>query len=353
MRLVGIGDLFIPCSYIEQGFASLAPLGVTVETVEWRLEDFDQLQEVNLKIEQAGSDAVEPPDYVAEALRDARIVVTHFCPVTAGLLDRCPQVKVVGVLRGGCENVNVDHARRKGILVFNTPGRNADAVADFTVGVMIAECRNIAKGHHGLKQGQWIRRYPNYRTIPDMPGRTVGLIGLGEIGRKVARRLVGFDVEILGCDPYVSAAAARRSGARLVELDELLRSSDFVSLHARLTQANRKMIGRRELGLMKPTAYLVNTARAHLVDEDALHEALAAGRIAGAAIDVFEAEPPGIDHPLVRLANITVTPHMAGGSVDAFINSPRRLAADMAHLFGDPSEIRFLLNPEALAAWRA
>src|SRR5512141_248566 len=151
MNLVGIGDLFIPCQYIETGFARLAPFGVNVKTVEWHFDTFDQLQEANLKVEKNGCEAVEPPAEVVEKAVQAEILVTHFCPVTRALIDRCPDLKYIGVLRGGYENVNISYAVQKGIRVFNTPGRNADAVADFTVGMAIAECRNIAKGHHGLK----------------------------------------------------------------------------------------------------------------------------------------------------------------------------------------------------------
>jgi D-3-phosphoglycerate dehydrogenase len=349
MKLVGIGDLFVPCWAISQGFAELAAHGVQVETVEWQLDGFDQLQAINLRVEQGGSDAVEPPDDIYAAAAAAEILITHFCPVTRRLIDASPRLKVIGVLRGGYENVNFAHARERGLLVFNTPGRNADAVADFTVGMIIAEARNIARGHHGLKSGEWIRTYPNYQHIPDLPGRTVGLIGLGEIGLKVARRLSGFDVQILGYDPYADPTRVAQHGVRVVSLDELLAAADFVSLHARLTAGNRHMIGARELALMKPAAYLINTARAGLVDEDALSQALSEGRLAGAALDVFEKEPPGRDHPLVNLANVTLTPHMAGGSVDAFVNSPKRLAADMAHLFGRPEDVRYVLNRESLA----
>jgi D-3-phosphoglycerate dehydrogenase len=351
MKLLGIGDLFIPCHYIAKPFQALEQFGVQVQALDWQLESFDQLQNINLQVEQGGSEAVETPDDIVEQARDAEIIITHFCTLTKRLIDACPKLKAIGVLRAGYENVNVAYAKEKGILVFNTPGRNADAVADFTVGVMIAECRNIAKGHHGLKNGEWIRTYPNYRTIPDLPGRTVGLIGLGEIGLKVAKRVKGFDMEVVGYDPYAKPEVAQAQGVKLVSLDELLKASDFVSVHARLTAENRHLIGAREFGLMKPTSYFINTARAGLVDEDALYQALKSGTIAGAAIDVFEKEPPGVDHPLVTLENITITPHMAGGSVDAFYNSPKRLAADMINLFQDQSKIRFVLNRDRLAAW--
>jgi len=351
MKLVGIGDLFVPRWAISRGFAELAAHGVQVETVEWQLDGLDQLQAINLLVEQGGSDAVEPPEEIFAAAAEAEILITHFCPVTRRLIEACPRLKVIGVLRGGYENVNFAYARERGLLVFNTPGRNADAVADFTVGMIIAEARNIARGHHGLKNGEWIRTYPNYQHIPDLPGRTVGLIGLGEIGLKVARRLSGFEVRILGYDPYARPKAAAQHGVQLVSLNELLAAADFVSLHARLTADNRHLIGSRELALMQPTAYLINTARAGLVDEDALYHALKDGRIAGAALDVFEKEPPGLEHPLVTLPNVTLTPHMAGGSVDAFVNSPKRLAADMARLFERPDAVRYLLNREGLAAW--
>lgn len=351
MRLVGIGDLFVPCWAIGQGFARLAEHGVQVTTIDWQLDSFDQLQAINLEIEKSGSDAVEPPDYILDAASDAEILITHFCPVTQRLLAACPRLRVVGVLRGGYENVNLPAIRERGLLLFNTPGRNADAVADFTVGLIIAEARNIARGHHGLKTGQWIRTYPNYLHIPDLPGRTVGLIGLGEIGLKVAQRLTGFEMQILGYDPFANPDLVAQRGIRLVSLDELLAAADFVSLHARLTRENHHMIAARELALMRPTAYLINTARAGLVDEQALYHALRERRIAGAALDVFDQEPPGLDHPLVSLPNVTLTPHMAGGSVDAFINSPKRLAADLIHLFDRPADVRYLVNREQLRTY--
>ena len=351
MKLVGIGDLFVPCWAISRGFAELAAHGVQVETVEWKLDGFDQLQAINLQVEQRGSDAVEPPEEIFAAAAEAEILITHFCPVTRCLIEASPRLKVIGVLRGGFENVNFAYARERGLLVFNTPGRNADAVADFTVGMIDRGARNIARGHHGLKNGEWIRTYPNYQHIPDLPGRAVGLIGLGEIGLKVARRLSGFDVQLLGYDPYAKPEVVAQHGVHLIGLDDLLATSDFVSLHARLTAENRHMIGPRELALMQPTAYLINTARAGLVDEDALYQVLKEGRLAGAALDVFEKEPPGLDHPLVMLPNVTLTPHMAGGSVDAFVNSPKRLASDMARLFDRAETVSYLLNRENLAAF--
>jgi D-3-phosphoglycerate dehydrogenase len=250
-------------------------------------------------------------------------------------------LKVIGVLRAGTENVNVAHATEKGILVYNTPGRNSDSVADFTVGLIICECRNIARGHHGLKTGRWIRDYPNQGRIPDLPGKTVGLVGLGEVGRKVARRLAGFDVRLLGHDPHLTTAPP---GVTLTSLEKLAEESDFVSIHARLTAQTVHLIGRRLIARMKPTAYLINTARAGLVDERALYEALRDRRIEGAALDVFETEPPGSDNPLVLLDNVTLTPHMAGGSNDAFFNSPARLAAEMVKLWDGQGSL-FIVNP--------
>jgi D-3-phosphoglycerate dehydrogenase / 2-oxoglutarate reductase len=340
--LVGIGELFIPHDRIREGFAAFRGLGVEVRTLDWRLPGFPALQEINHLVEESGPDVWQPPAEIVDAVREADILVTEFCPVGRALIDAAPHLAVIGILRAGTENVNVAHATSRGILVYNTPGRNADSVADFTVGLIICECRNIARGHHGLKEGRWIRDYHNQGRIPDLPGRSVGLVGLGEIGAKVAKRLAGFDVRLLGHDPYVRRAPP---GVTLVSLEQLAAESDFVSIHARLTPATERLIGRDIIARMKPTAYLVNTARSGLVDEQALYEALRDGRLEGAALDVFDTEPPGADHPLVRLDNVTLTPHMAGGSNDAFFNSPARLAAEMATLW-DGVASRFIVNPE-------
>ncbi len=346
VKLVGVGELFIPHEHIRRGFAPLERKGVSLQTFDWKLSGFQELQNINHLVEKEGSDAYDPPDYIYKAVSDADILITEFCPVPKKLIDNAARLKVVGVLRAGVENVNVAHATERGVLVYNTPGRNSDAVADFTVGMIICEARNIARGHRGLKDGQWIREYPNSGRIPDLPGKTVGLVGLGEIGQKVARRLAGFDVRVLGCDPFVTSQPA---GVVMTTLERLMAESDFVSLHARLTKDTEGLIGAKLIALMKPTAYFINTSRSGLVDEQALYEALRDRRIEGAALDVFNKEPPGKEYPLVLLDNVTLTPHMAGGSNDAFFNSPARLAAEMAKLW-DGERSRFILNPEVFDA---
>lgn len=342
MKLVGIGDLFIPNDYILSGFEKLKKLGVETTAVEWKLKDFEELQNINLAVEHGGSEAYEPPQYIVDAVSDADIIITEFCPITKKVIDSCKNLKVIGVLRAGYENINISYASSKNILVYNTPGRNADSVADFTIGLLISESRNIARGHLGLKNGEWIREYPNSGHIPDLPGKNVGIIGLGEIGQKVAKRLTGFDVNILGYDPFVSNPPY---GIKMVSLEELMRESDFVTIHVRALKETENMVNRDLIAMMKPTAYFINTSRSSVADEKAIYDALKDKRIAGAALDVFDMEPPGKDYPLVGLENVTITPHMAGGSNDAFLNSPKKLAAEIIKLW-DGDKSRFIINKD-------
>lgn len=304
------------------------------------LKDFQELQNINLLAEHGGSEAYEPPKYIIEAVREADIIITEFCTITRKIIDVCTNLKVIGVLRAGTENINVAYADQRNVLVYNTPGRNADAVADFTIGAMISESRNIARGHYGLKNGRWIREYPNSGHIPDLPGKTIGIIGLGEIGQKVAKRLTGFDVNLLGYDPFVKTPPY---GVKLVTLEHLMEESDFITIHVRATKETENLVNRDLTDKMKPTAYLINTSRSSVADENAIYEALKEKRIAGAALDVFNIEPPGKDYPLILLDNVTLTPHMAGGSNDTFLNSPKRLAAEMIKLW-QGQDSRFIVN---------
>lgn len=343
MKIAGIGDLLIPEQYIKKGFAQFEEEGHQVETVQWELKDYEELQSINLEVETHGSESVEPTQEVMDAICDADIIITQFCPITKAVIDSCKNLKVIGVLRGGVENVNVPYAEEKGILVYHTPGRNSNAVADFTVGMMLAECRNIAKSHCNLKKGLWVRDYTNADSVPDMPYKTAGIVGFGEIGRKVAQRLRGFEMRLLVFDPYVSELPKYVTKAG--SLEKLARESDFLTLHMRLTKETEHIINEDILRHMKKEAYLINTARSGLVDEKALYKALKDQKIAGAALDVFDVEPPTADYPLLTLDNVTVTPHLAGGTVDAFTNSPRLLAKEMIGLLQGKTS-RYIVNPE-------
>lgn len=341
MNIIGIGDLLIPAGYIRDAFLPLEENGFTVSTVDWETDGYEELQRINLLVEQGGSEIYEPPVEVVEGIKDADIIITQFCPITRNMIDSCPSLKAIGVLRAGVENVNLDYASEKGILVFNTQGRNANAVADFTVGMMISECRNIAKAHRQLKEGNWIRDYSNKDYVPDLCGKTAGIIGFGSIGRKVAKRLLAFDMNVLAYDPFVTGDQGE---VTMVSLEDLMENSDFVTIHSRLSKETERMINQEMIGKMKPTAYLINTARSGLVDEDALFEALKNHTIAGAALDVFDVEPPGKDYKLVIPENVTITPHLAGGTRDAFTGSPVLLAAEMRKVFLEKTRSGCLMN---------
>ncbi len=324
-KCVAVGDLFVTPNDLSKGLAPLSDLGFEVEVIDFGVEDYDALQAMNHQVEQDGPSCIPLPNHLLDRLRQAHLIVVHFCPVSAQLLAECEQLEAIGTCRTGMSNIDVDAAEARGIPVINCRGRLANAVADFTVGIMICEARNIARGHHALMNGEWRRTFMNLGNIPELPGKTVGLIGLGAIGQATAKRLSGFEVKILAYDPFVEPAMAEALDVQRVDLCDLMSHSDFVSLHVDLRPETSGMITRELLLCMKPTAYLINTARAGIVDEQALIEILANGNIAGAAIDVFETEPLGSEHPLLQLDNVTLTPHMAGGSDDAFRRCPQLL----------------------------
>jgi len=322
---LAVADLFVPPDALRAGLAPLEALGYQVDCVEFDAGDYAGLQAACLAMEKNGPEAVPLSSELRERMVAADLLVVHFCPLPGSIIQAASKLRMIGSCRTGLSNVDVAAAEAAGVPVINARGRLADAVADFTVGLIICEARNIARGHEALRKGQWRRQYANSGAIPDLPGRTVGLVGLGAIGQGVARRLRAFGLRLLAADPYVSESLLSELGVVRVELDELMAQSDFVSVHVDVRPETRGLIDRRRIGLMRPNAYFINTARAEVVDEAALVEALQQGRIAGAGLDVFQTEPPAPDHPLLQLDNVTLTPHMSGGSDDALRHSPQLL----------------------------
>jgi D-3-phosphoglycerate dehydrogenase len=197
------------------------------------------------------------------------------------------------------------------------------------MGLILGEIRNIARSHACLINGDWRRTFPNSKAIPELHEKTVGLVGYGAVGRLMANYLVAFGSNVLAYDPFIHEDPAP---ATMVDLKTLLQESDVVSVHARLTEETYHLIGQAELSLMKPSAILVNTARSGLVDEEALIDVLSERRIMGAALDVFDTEPLPTGHPFLTLDNVTITPHLAGSTVDSFRNCPKLLAGHLARM---------------------
>ncbi|WP_181166358.1 MULTISPECIES: 2-hydroxyacid dehydrogenase [unclassified Mesorhizobium] len=257
------------------------------------------------------------PDEVVDFIDDAEILVTQLAPLSEGMMRRLPGLKLVAVSRGGPINIDMEAARAHGITVVNVPGRNATAVAEFTIGAILAETRLIRVGHEALRKGEWRGDlYRADRTGRELGEMTVGVVGYGNIGTKVVRLLRAFGCHVLVSDPYVQLSAEdRNAGVELVALDDLLSRSDVVTLHSRVTQETRGLIGKDTIARMKPGVIFVNTARGPLVDYDALYEALVSGQIASAMLETFAVEPVPSDWPLLQLPNVTLTPHIAGASV--------------------------------------
>ncbi|THF56403.1 2-hydroxyacid dehydrogenase [Ollibium composti] len=283
------------------------------------------------------------PDEVVAFIADAEVFVTQLAPVSRGMLEQLPALKLVAVSRGGPVNIDMAAAREHGVTVVNTPGRNASAVAEFAIGAILAETRLIRVGHESLRKGEWRGDlYRADRTGRELSEMTVGVVGYGAIGTKVVRLLRAFGCRILVCDPYVQLSADdRQAGVELVGFDDLLARSDVVTLHPRVTEETRNMIDREAIARMKPGVIFVNTARGPLADYEALYEALAEGRIASAMLETFAVEPVPADWPLLQLPNVTLTPHIAGASVRTVTYAAEQAAEEVRrYLAGQPP-----LNP--------
>ncbi len=279
------------------------------------------------------------PDSVADFIGSAEIFVTHLAPVTAEMLARLPKLKLIGVSRGGPVNVDMAAARARNIAVVNTPGRNASAVAEFTIGGILAETRRIREGHEALRRGTW--RGDLYRA--DIAGRelnelVVGVIGYGAVGTRVVRLLRAFGCTVLVCDPYVQLSATDVADrVEHVSFDELLERSHVVTLHARVTSETTGLMNGAAFARMRSGAIFVNTARGPLADYDALADALRSGHLGGAMLDTFAVEPLPADWPLAQVPNVTLTPHIAGASMRTVTHAAEQAAAEVRrYIRGEP-----------------
>ncbi|MHA2603161.1 MAG: NAD(P)-dependent oxidoreductase [Candidatus Thorarchaeota archaeon SMTZ1-83] len=262
-------------------------------------------------------------------------------------------LKVIASVRNSPNNISVPAATAKGIPVLAAPGRNTIAVAELTIALILSQARRIIRAERLLKNDFMVDDFSDFgkmykmTTGFELQGKTVGIIGLGQIGIEVAKRLNAFGVNLLVTDPYVASERLEEVGARAVELEELLRESDIVSIHCPQTEETIGMLGAEQFAVMKKTAIFINTARASITDEAALKVALETGVIAGAGLDVFSMEPVDCDNEFLELDNVTVTPHIGGNTIDTVEKQSLMIAEDIKAILsgGRPKNI---LNPEVL-----
>jgi autoinducer 2 (AI-2) kinase len=263
-------------------------------------------------------------------------------------------LKLIGCCRGDPVNIDLETATKKGIPVFHTPARNADAVADLTLCFLLTLARHVydaisfvkGKREQFSAASDFLKMYEAMTGV-ELYGRTVGLVGFGAIGQRVARRVLAFGAKARAYDPFVPAAVFAQIGAERGELDDVLREADFLSVHVPDIPATKGMLGAREIGLLKEGVYFVNTARAQAVDEEALYLACASGRIKGAALDVFWSEPVQPDNRFVSLPNVIATPHIGGATVDVLVHQGEMLCDSIeAYLRGERPP--FIANPQVL-----
>ena len=297
---------------------------------------------LNLKIlvldgvRQAGVEALQRPgwqvDIISERWTEAELIsrigtydaliVRSATKVTAAVIEAADSLKVIGRAGVGVDNIDLEAATRRGIVVVNAPDGNTIAAAEHSLALMLALARNIPQGDASLKHGRWDRKH---LVGVELRQKTLGILGLGRIGSAVAKRAQAFDMGCLGYDPYISVEQANRLGVELVPLDTLLERSDFITIHMPLTEDTRHLLDAKALSLMKPGVRIINVARGGIIDEAALAEAIKTGKIAGAAVDVFEQEPV-VSSPLLECPNVVLTPHLGASTEEAQLH----VAVDVA-----------------------
>ena len=289
---------------------------------------YDLLASYGLEADVNDTGTKWPDEVFLEHARDCDGIIFGTEPIDAKLLDACPRIRAVAKYGVGIDNVDADACRSRGVKLSRTVGANAIAVADFAFGMAIDAARHITRYDKSIRTGAW-----DICTTPDVTGKTIGVIGLGAIGRLVAARARGFSMQIWGYDPYWDEDYAEEAGVRYAEPDEICRNADFIMLHLPLTPQTRGFIDERRIALMKKTAVLINCARGGIVDEDALYHALVHRQIYAAGLDVFVDEPK-VDARWYGLDNVLLSPHAAAQTYDATAAMGRMAIENIARDLG-------------------
>jgi D-3-phosphoglycerate dehydrogenase / 2-oxoglutarate reductase len=311
----------------------------------------DAIAQEGIEILQKGADVtvrigISPEDLISIIGEYDALAVRSETKVTAAVLDAAKNLKIIGRAGVGVDNIDVPKATERGVLVVNSPEGNTIAAAELTVAMLLALARNIPQADSALRNGEWKR---SKYTGVEVYNKTLGVIGLGKIGREVARRLMSFEMQVIAYDPFANAEMAAQLGIHLVDLPTLYKNSDYITLHVPKTKETAGMIGTAELHQMKAGVRLVNVARGGLIVEADLADALKSGHVAGAAIDVFSTEPAAPDNPLLGLPNVVHTPHLGASTEEAQVN----VAVDIAEQIIDVLEgrpARAAVNMPALGA---
>jgi len=336
VRILVVGDSYVPVDVFREGLA--------------RLDGAHELHYVELDEERTSartntiSEYVGSPEQLVEAIDGSEVLVVHAAPVTGDVLA-APSLRLVCCARGGPLNVDVDAATERGLPVVTTPGKNAESVADLTLAFMVMVARRFSTAQRFLLDGN----VPGLSVVEgaqflghDLVGHTLGLIGFGNVGRRVATRARAFGMDVIVYDPYQDVEG-------VADLRELLRRADFVSLHARATPENENLMGPEEFAAMQPGSYFVNTARETLVDEAALEDALRSGRLAGAALDVVRPRAEGGRHPLLAYDNVLITPHVGGATHETLLRGATMVAEEIER-FAAGEELVNVINGAAVGA---
>ncbi len=345
MKCVAIGDNFITPDMMKIGIEEYPYLQFSsVEYFYFGLKSRSEMRNIVKIIETGGFESLALPDGLLEAVEDADVIMCHLCPITKTVLEHAKKLKLVMCNRGGHENIDVDACTERNIGVLLNPSHNANAVAEYTIGLMLNETRNITRSSIAVNNGEWREKYPNTATtIHEMKDMTIGLIGFGSVAKLVYEKLKAFDCRFLITDPFGNYDDVNKNIAKFVPLEQLLKNSDIISLHARLSR-KAILLGEKEFKMMKNTAYFINTARSYMVDYAALAEALKSGEIMGAAIDVFDKEPVDPSNPLVGIDRCTLTNHRGGDTINSYSDSPAMMMkAAQKYFEGDTP--KFWINP--------
>ncbi len=271
---------------------------------------------VKLLQQQPGWDIIvsNPKEYAQHLGKADALIVRSAVTVNGTVLSSAPKLKVIGRAGVGVDNVDLPAATSAGVLVMNTPGGNSVSVAEHTLALMLSLARSIPAASASTKSGKWEKKK---FLGTELRGKTLGIVGLGSIGREVVKRATAFDMRVIANDPYVNSQTAHDVGVDLVDLSTLYASSDYITLHTALTPESNRMLSREAFAKMKPGVRIINCARGELIDQEALREAMESGKVAGAALDVFEKEPPAPDDPLLKMEALVATPHIGGSTEEA------------------------------------